>query len=55
VIATLDWAAGIRGKPQAIIARTVKAKGMPGFENTNCHFVKITDEMIRTGEAALKG
>jgi hypothetical protein len=33
----------------------VKAKGMPGFENTNCHFVKITDEMIQTGQAALQG
>jgi transketolase len=55
VIAALDWAAGVAGRPQAIIAHTVKAKGMPGFENTNCHFVKITDEMIRTGEAALKG
>jgi len=55
VVATLDWAASVQGKPQAIIARTVKAKGMPGYENTNCHFVKITDEMIRTGQEILKG
>jgi len=55
VIAALDWATAVTGKPQAIIARTVKAKGMPGFENTNCHFVKITDEMIRIGQEALKG
>ena len=55
VVAALDWAASVQGKPQAIIAHTVKAKGMPGYENTNCHFVKITDEMIRTGQEALKG
>ena len=55
VVTTLEWAAGVRGKPQAVIAHTVKAKGMPGYENTNCHFVKITDEMIRTGQEALKG
>ena len=55
VIKTLDWAAGVQGKPQAIIAQTVKGKGMPTYENTNCHFVKITDEMIKIGQEALKG
>jgi transketolase len=54
VLATLDWAAGVAGKPQALIAHTVKAKGMPGYENTNCHFIKITDEMITIGQNALK-
>jgi transketolase len=55
VIRTLDWAAGAQGKPQAIIAQTVKGKGMPTYENTNCHFVKITDELIKVGQEALKG
>ena len=55
VFAMLDWATSVDGKPQAIVAHTVKAKGMPGYENTNCHFVKITDEIIRTGHEALKG
>lgn len=54
MVATLDWAAGVQGKPQAIIAHTVKAKGMPSYENTNCHFIKITDEMIKIGQNALK-
>ena len=54
VVAALDWAASIKGKPQAIIAHTLKAKGMPSYENTNCHFIKITDEMIKIGQEALK-
>ena len=54
VVATLDWAASIQGKPQALIAHTVKGKGMPSHENTNCHFVKITDELLRIGQEALK-
>jgi transketolase len=54
VVATLDWTASIQGKPQALIAHTVKGKGMPSHENTNCHFVKITDELLRIGQEALK-
>ena len=54
VIAALDWAVGVHGKPQAIIAHTVKGKGVPAYENTNCHFIKITDELIRIGQEALK-
>ena len=54
VIATLDWATSVEAKPQAIIAHTVKGKGMPSHENTNCHFVKITDEMVKIGQEALK-
>ena len=54
VVATLDWALAIQGKPQAIIAQTVKGKGVPAYENTNCHFVKITDELIKIGQEALK-
>jgi len=54
VIAALNWAVGVQGKPQAIIAHTVKGKGVPAYENTNCHFIKITDELIRVGQEALK-
>jgi len=54
VVATLDWAVTVEGKPQAIIAQTVKGKGIPAYENTNCHFVKITDELIKVGQEALK-
>ena len=54
VVATLDWAVTVQGKPQAIIAQTVKGKGVPAYENTNCHFVKITDELIKIGQEALK-
>jgi transketolase len=54
VVATLDWATTIHGKPQALIAHTVKGKGMPSHENTNCHFVKITDDLLRVGQEALK-
>lgn len=54
VIDALAWATGVMGKPQAIIAHTVKGKGVAAYENTNCHFIKITDEMIAQGQEALK-
>jgi len=54
VVKTLEWAVGVEGKPQAIVAHTVKGKGVPAYENTNCHFIKITDELIRIGQEALK-
>jgi transketolase len=54
VVATLDWAVTVEGKPQAIIAQTVKGKGIPAYENTNCHFIKISDELIKAGQEALK-
>jgi transketolase len=55
VVESLDWAVGVEGKPQAIIAHTVKGKGMPSYENTNCHFLKITDDLLRIGREALRG
>jgi transketolase len=55
VVESLDWAVGVEGKPQAVIAHTVKGKGMPGYENTNCHFLKITDDLLRIGREALRG
>jgi transketolase len=53
VIDALDWVDSVSGKPQAIIARTVKGKGFPELEGTNCHFVKITDELLQKGLEAL--
>jgi transketolase len=53
VLETLEWARTITGRPQAVIAHTVKGKGVPQFENTNCHYMKITDEVVQTGLAAL--
>jgi transketolase len=54
VVQALGWAVGVEEKPQAIIAHTVKGKGVPSYENTNCHFIKITDELIKIGQEALK-
>jgi transketolase len=53
VIDTFDWAESVRDKPQAIIAHTLKGKCFPELEGTNCHFVKITDELIQRGLDAL--
>ena len=49
----LDWAVAVKGRPQAIIAHTIKGKGFPSLENTNCHFLKITDELVKKGLEAL--
>jgi transketolase len=54
VVEGLDWAVTVQERPQAIIAHTIKGKGMPSYENTNCHFLKITDELLRIGQEALK-
>ncbi len=53
VVDTLDWAITVKDRPQAIIAHTIKGKGFPSLENTNCHFVKITDELLKKGLEAL--
>jgi transketolase len=53
VLDALDWVGTVVDKPQAIIAHTIKGKGFPELEGTNCHFVKITDELLRKGLAAL--
>jgi transketolase len=53
VVNILDWAATVQGKPQAVIAHTIKGKGFPSLENTNCHFVKITDDILKQGLEAL--
>ena len=53
VVDILDWAVTVEGKPQAVIAHTIKGKGFPSLENTNCHFVKMTDELLQKGLEAL--
>lgn len=53
IIEAFDWILTVKEKPQAIIAHTVKGKGFPSLENTNCHFVNLTDEMLREGLDAL--
>ena len=54
IVEVLDWAVTVQDKPQAIIAHTIKGRGIPAYENTNCHFMKITDEVLRIGQEALK-
>jgi transketolase len=54
ILGALERADGMGGVPHAIIARTVKGKGMPAFENTNVHFCSITDEMYTRAMAALQ-
>ncbi len=53
VLDALDWAETVSGRPQLVMAHTVKGKGIPKYENTNCHYMKITDEVIQAGLAAL--
>lgn len=55
VVETLDWVLTVEGKPQAIIAHTIKGKGFHTLENTNCHFIKITDELLQEGLEFLGG
>lgn len=55
VVDTLDWVLTVEGRPQAIIAHTIKGKGFPPLENTNCHFVKMTGELLSRGVKALEG
>lgn len=53
VLDALDWALTVKDKPQAVIAHTCKGKGFPCFEDTNCHFVGLSDELVAEGFEAL--
>jgi len=53
IVDSFDWVLTARNKPQAIIAHTKKGKGCPFLEGTNCHAVKLTDEILRDGLNAL--
>lgn len=54
ILEALERADGNPGTPHAIIARTVKGRGVPEFENKNLHFSAISDEMYEQAMAVLK-
>lgn len=41
------------GQPHAIVAHTIKCKGVPAFEHKNLHFCKLTDDMYAEAMAVL--
>ncbi len=54
ILSALERADNITGAPHAIIAHTIKGKGVPAFEDGNLHFCSITDEMYSQALAALQ-
>jgi transketolase len=54
ILSSLERADKILDKPHAIIAHTVKCKGVPSFEHKNLHFCKLTDDMYAEAMKALK-
>jgi transketolase len=54
ILDALEKADRVKGKPHAIIAHTVKCKGVPAFEHRNLHFCQISDEMYAEAVEALK-
>jgi transketolase len=54
ILGALDGADKILGKPQVIIAHTLKCKGVPSFECKNLHFCKVTDDMYAEAMEVLK-
>ena len=54
ILGVLERADQVRGKPHAVVAHTVKCKGVPAFEHKNLHFCKLTDEMYAEAIEALK-
>ena len=53
VVDALDWILTVQNKPQAVIAHTKKGKGFPSLEDTNCHMINLTDELLQDGLDAL--
>lgn len=53
ILGALERADTKPGKPHAIIANTVKCKGVPSLENKNVHFCAITDEIYQDAMKAL--
>jgi transketolase len=49
VVDAMDRILTVKNRPQAIIANTVKGKGFPSLEGTNCHHVTVTDELLAEG------
>ena len=54
ILSALEKADKVKGKPHAIIAHTIKCKGVPSFEHKNLHFCKLSDEMYAEAIEALK-
>ena len=54
ILVALERADGSTGAPHAIIAHTIKGRGVPAFEKSNLHFCSITDEMYSQALAALQ-
>jgi len=54
IIDALNEANNTPDKPTAIIAHTIKGKGVPSFEERRLHFTKITDEMYSEAMEVLK-
>jgi transketolase len=54
ILSALEGADKILGKPQVIIAHTLKCKGVPSFECKNLHFCKVTDDMYAEAMEVLK-
>lgn len=53
VVDAMDWILTVKNRPQAIIANTIKGKGFPSLEGTNCHHVTVTEALLAEGLAAL--
>jgi transketolase len=53
ILGVLERADKTPGKPHAIIANTIKCKGVPSLENKNVHFCAITDEIYQDAMKAL--
>jgi transketolase len=54
IVNALDWVLTVPNKPQAIIAHTKKGSGFPSLEDTNCHMINLTDELLQDGIEALE-
>lgn len=54
ILAALERADSVTGKPHVIIAHTVMTKGVPAFENKNYHWAWLSDEMYAQAMEALK-
>jgi transketolase len=54
IIDALNEANKTPDKPTAIIAHTIKGKGVPSFEERRLHFTKITDDMYSEAMEVLK-
>ena len=54
ILDSLDYADEVRDKPSAIIADTIKGKGLPSFEEKGLHFEVISDEIYAEAMKVLK-